>query len=100
MNFRNRFENLGVPEGLREEDFLLTPEQVEILEEQIRKNKERVDEVVMILDRLVNIEGYPSHDMRIQKIREQMNLLMEENNTFRQNLWSYWLSSETLGIKY
>jgi len=100
MNFRNRFENLGAPEGLREEDFLLTPEQVEILEEQIRKNKERVDEVVTILDRLVNIEGYPSHDMRIQKIREQMNLLMEENNTFRQNLWSYWLSSETLGIKY
>ena len=88
---RARFLNLGRPQGLREEDFLLTPEQVEILEEQIRKNTDRIGEFVAALDRLVNLEGFSANHPRVERIRARMELLMDENNTFRQNLWRYWL---------
>lgn len=91
---RLRFFNLGKPDGLREEDFILTPEQAEILEEQIRKNKERIEDYVALLDRLVNVEGYPPNHAKVKFVREKMDLLMEENNTFRQNFWRYWLMTE------
>lgn len=97
---RARFLNLGCPEGLREEDFLLTPEQVEILEEQIRKNTERIGEYVAALDRFVNVEGFPANHPRVERIRARMELLMAENNTFRQNLWHYWLLTETEEFAY
>ena len=97
---RLRFYNLGRPEGLREEDFLLTPEQVEILEEQIRKNKDRIDHYVALIDRLVNIESYPKDHPKAQYIRQRMQILMSENNTFRQNLWRHWLLAETPAFNY
>jgi len=100
MRFKNRLHNLGKPEGLREEELNLTPEQVEILEEQIRKNKGRIDELVHLVDRLVNIERYGSRHPKVMTIRSHMSLLMSENNTFRQNLWSSWLRSDSAARYY
>ena len=100
MNWHNRLKHLGRPDGIWEENSLLTPEQVKILEDQIRKNKERIDQQVALLDRLVNIEHYRKNHPKVMVIRSHMQLLMEENNTFRKTLWSHWLYSNSVQVSY
>jgi len=79
---------------------LLTSDELEILEDQIQKNKERVSEYVNSIDRLVNIEHFPSGHGRVRDLRERMLLLMEENNTFRRTLWHHWLLAESPNLTY
>ena len=94
-----RPRNLGKP-ALPYREALLEPDSLDILQEQIQKNKERVGEYVAAIDRLVNIEHFPSTHERVQGLRDQMLLLMEENNTFRKTLWHHWLLSESPNLSY
>ena len=101
MNINSsRYSHLGRPEGVGEDASLLTNEQVEILEDQIQKNKLRIGEQVSFIDRLVNIEGYSKNHPKVEVIRVYMQILMDENNTFRQNLWCHWLTLETTSFYY
>jgi hypothetical protein len=95
---RPRFLGKLILDGKQEA--LLTPEQADILQEQIQKNRERVDQYVALIDRLVNIEGFsPTHD-RVESLRQRLFLLMEENNTFRKTLWHHWLLLEAPNLAY
>lgn len=64
-----------------------TPTEVEIVQKQIRKNTEVIDSYIRRLDLFVNKEKYPQRELFIEKIRQRMFLLMEENDTFRRLLW-------------
>ncbi len=68
----------------------LTSEEVRILKRQIRSNARIVEDYVMRIDLLVNKEGYPRGAIFIQKIRRRLELLMEENDTFRKVLWKHY----------
>ena len=65
----------------------LTPAEESILRTQIRKNNRLIAEYVGRLDLLLNREGYPLTALFIHRIRRRLDLLMEENDTFRKVLW-------------
>lgn len=89
MVFHLGFE-LPPPPALDAESEELTPFETEIIQRQIRRNAAIIDDYVKRLDILVNQEKYPRREAFIQKIRERMFLLMEENDTFRRLLWRHW----------
>ena len=68
----------------------LTSEEIRILKRQIRDNARVVEVQIMRLDLLVNKERYPRGAIFIEKIRRRMELLMEENDTFRKVLWKHY----------
>ena len=68
----------------------LTSEELRILKRQIRSNARLVEEYVMWLDLLVNKERYPHGAIFLEKIRRRLELLMEENDTFRKVLWKHY----------
>ncbi len=65
----------------------LTPEESRILKAQIKNNGRVIQETIMRLDLLVNKEGYPADLVFVERIRQRLFLLMEENDTFRRVLW-------------
>ena len=67
----------------------LTRGEIRILKDQIRKNSVLIDQYISRLDLLVNKERYPPRAVFIEKIRLRLNVLMEENNTFREVLWRH-----------
>jgi len=67
----------------------LTPYELEIIRRQIRKNAEVIDSYIKRLDLFVNQERYPKQETFLEKIRDRMFLLMEENDTFRRLLWHH-----------
>ncbi len=67
----------------------LTSEEIRILKRQIRQNSSLINQYVSRLDLLVNKERYPGHAVFIHKIRRRLELLMEENDTFRKVLWNH-----------
>ena len=74
----------------------LTTEEIRILKQQIRKNADFIDQYVSRLDLLVNKERYPHRAVFIEKIRRRLELLMEENDTFRKVLWKHYQGREVL----
>ena len=72
----------------------LTAHEIRILKEQIRKNSRIVDEYVSRLDLFVNQERYPYRAIFVERIRRRLELLMDENNTFRQVLWRHFQKNE------
>lgn len=73
-----------------------TPEEIRILKRQIRQNASLVNHFVARLDLLVNKERYPKNAVFIQKIRRRLELLMEENDTFRRVLWNHYQSKHVV----
>lgn len=73
----------------------LTPEEIKILRRQITRNSMFINEHVSRLDLLVNKERYPRRAIFIEKIRRRLELLMEENDTFRKTLWKHYLHGES-----
>ena len=67
----------------------LTPFEVQIIKEQIRKNSTVIDSYLKRIDLFVNREKYPHQEPFIEKLRQRMFLLMEENDTFRSLLWRH-----------
>ncbi len=74
----------------------LTTEEIRILKKQIRGNAALIDEFVGRLELLVNKERYPKDAIFIEKIRRRLELLMEENDTFRRVLWRHF-QNESIG---
>ena len=68
----------------------LTSEEIRILKRQIRQNSSLINQYVSRLDLLVNKERYPRGAIFIEKIRRRLELLMEENDTFRKVLWKHY----------
>ena len=68
----------------------LTSEEVRILKKQIRSNSEAINVLVDRLDLLVNKEKYPHREDFINKIRDKLEILMEENDTFRKVLQKHY----------
>ena len=91
MIFHLSFE-LPKPESVELDAYApdLTSEEIRILKRQIRDNARVVEEQVMRLDLLVNKERYPRGAVFIEKIRRRLELLMEENDTFRKVLWKHY----------
>jgi len=79
----------AAPPALDPETNRLTPAEAQIIKKQIRKNAEIIHTYIQRLDLFVNQEKYPRQESFIQKIRERMFLLMEENDTFRHLLWRH-----------
>lgn len=90
MIFHLGFELPQQAGALDHESADLTAEEIKILKQQIRKNSEVMDAYVERLDLFVNKERYPSRAVFIEKIRRRLNLLMEENDTFRGVLWKHY----------
>ena len=86
MAFHLGFE-LPAPEVLDSESDELTPHELKIIKKQIRKNSRVIESYVERIDLFVNAEKYPKDENFVQKLRERMFLLMEENDTFRELLW-------------
>ena len=78
-----------VSTALDHESAALTPMEFSILREQIRKNSDKINEYIERLDLFVNKEKYPQEADFIVKIRRRLELLMEENDTFRQVIWKH-----------
>ena len=76
-----------VSRQLNHESQDLTSEERRILKAQISKNSRVIADYIERLDLLVNKERYPRNAAFIQKIRVRLDLLMEENDTFRGVLW-------------
>lgn len=67
----------------------LTGEEIRILKRQIWRNAVLIREYVSRLDLLVNKERYPGKEAFIERIRQQLFLSMDENDTFRKVLWQH-----------
>lgn len=67
----------------------LTDHELSIIKSQIRKNSRLIDSYLARLDLFVNKERYPCRAAFVSKIRRQLELLMEENDTFRKVLWNH-----------
>ena len=77
------------PKHLAEEAVQYTPEEVRIVKDQIRKNMTMINQYISRIDLFVNQEKYPHQEAFIEKIRNRLFLLMEENDTFRKVLWRH-----------
>ncbi len=74
----------------------LTTAEFKILKDQIRRNTALIDTCVDRLDLFVNKERYPKGEPFLEKMRRRLNLLMEENDTFRKVLWEHYQREEIL----
>ncbi len=80
----NRFYEKVFTNGL-----LLTREEEKIIFTQIRKNTLVIDDYITRLDLIVNKEGHHKHEQFVDRIRERLGVLMEENDTFREVYWRH-----------
>lgn len=76
-----------VSDALDHESPELTPAEEQIVRTQIRKNNRIISEYIGRLDLLLNQEGYPLTAVFIHRMRRKLDLLIEENDTFRKVLW-------------
>ncbi len=74
----------------------LTEEEVRIIKKQIRSNRALIDGHVDRLELFVSKEKYPQRAVFIEQIRRRLELLMEENDTFRGVLWKHVQTEEML----
>lgn len=97
MIFHFGFElPVKVSTELNHESQDLTAEENRILRKQIRQNSVLIDQYVDRLELFVNKEKYPPKAVFIQKIRRRLELLMEENDTFRSVLWRHYQKQELM----
>ncbi|MFZ5801865.1 MAG: hypothetical protein ACOY3K_01965 [Candidatus Omnitrophota bacterium] len=85
------------PVVLDEKSPELTPGETAILKDQILKNTRVIGEMLTKLDLFVNKERYPQDANCIRKIRRRLNILIEENDTFRAVLWRQWQLEDAMG---
>lgn len=85
-----------VPTTLNHEVPGLTLEELRIVKNQIRRNTVMIDDYVSRLELFVNKERYPKNAVFVEKIRRRLELLMEENDTFRKVLWNHYQKEEML----
>lgn len=74
----------------------LTEEEVRIIKKQIRSNSVLINDHVDRLELFVRKEKYPQRAVFIEQIRRRLDLLMEENDTFREVLWKHFQTEELM----
>lgn len=79
---------------LDEQTQALTSEEARIIKLQIRGNSLVIQADVQRLELYLNKEKYPKDASFIEKIRHNLKLSMEENDTFRKVLWRHYQSLE------
>ncbi len=67
----------------------LTEEEQRIITTQIRKNSSVIQGLIRKIDLFTNFEKIPDHEKFILEIRSKLELLMQENDTFRKVLWRH-----------
>ena len=72
-----------------------TPEETRIIKHQIRKNMAVIDDYIRRIDLFVNHEHHASRTGLIERLRERLWVLMDENDTFREALWKQY---QNLGV--
>lgn len=77
----------------------LTKEEIRILKNQIRSNAVLINQYVERLELFVHKERYPQQAVFLEKIRRRLELLMEENDTFRTVLWKHVQKQELNGAR-
>jgi len=91
MTLHLSYERIRKPQlSFNPESKLLNLTEFEIIKAQIRRNAAVIDGYVEKIHLFVNQEKYPHRESFIEKIREKMFLLMEENDTFRRVLWDHY----------
>lgn len=74
----------------------LTQEEMRIIKKQIRQNADMANRYVAKLELFVNHEGHSPEAPFVEKIRKRLELLMEENDTFRKVLWAQYQKEEMM----
>lgn len=74
----------------------LTEEEFRIITSQIRKNSSVIHELIRKIDLFMNMEKIPNQENFILEIRSRLELLMRENDTFREVLWKHFQAQEGL----
>lgn len=85
------------PQHLDHEAVELTHKEKDIIRKQIKQNSRLVEAYLERLDLLVNKEKYPQEATFIKKMRRRLDLLIEENDTFRKVLWKHFQSESLHG---
>ncbi len=67
----------------------LTEEERRIITTQIRRNSTVIQGLIRKIDLFMNLEKIPDQEKFILEIRTKLELLMQENDTFRQVLWRH-----------
>lgn len=83
-----------VKKELRENIPGLTEEELRIITSQIRKNSSVISGLIKKIDLFTNYEHAEEREKLIAEIRAKLELLMQENDTFRKVLWRH-LQAET-----
>ncbi|MBI4549744.1 MAG: hypothetical protein HY714_02335 [Candidatus Omnitrophica bacterium] len=96
MIFHLSFEIPKKPELSFDETVpVLNAAELDIIKKQIRDNSRVIDEYVDKIHLFVNQEKYPRSEPFVERLRERMFLLMEENDTFRSVLWNHYQLEQT-----
>jgi len=74
---------------------VFTSEEARIIKSQIRKNMAVIDDYIRRIDLFVNHEHHASRTGLIERLRERLWVLMDENDTFREALWKQY---QNLGV--
>lgn len=67
----------------------LTSNQEKIIREQIQKNSKVIDWIIFKIDLLMNKEGHGKDSKVVLALQEKLDILMEENDTFRKVFWKH-----------
>lgn len=67
----------------------LTEEEQRIIRTQIRRNSSIIQGLIRKIDLFANFEKIPEREKFLLEIRSKLELLMQENDTFRKVLWKH-----------
>ncbi len=67
----------------------LTEEEERIIKTQVRRNSSVIQGLIRKIDLFANHEKVPEREKFILEIRSKLELLMQENDTFRKVLWKH-----------
>ena len=67
----------------------LTEEEERIIKTQVRRNSSVIQGLIRKLDLFANFEKVPEQEKFILEIRSKLEILMQENDTFRKVLWKH-----------
>ncbi len=67
----------------------LTEEEERIIKTQVRRNSSVIQGLIRKIDLFANHEKVPEREKFVLEIRSKLELLMQENDTFRGVLWKH-----------
>ncbi|MFC1808715.1 hypothetical protein ACFL3D_01150 [Candidatus Omnitrophota bacterium] len=68
---------------------LLEPHEEKIIKEQIQKNSSFITHIIAKIDLLMNKEGHKHDSNVVIELKEKLDVLIAENDTFRRVFWKH-----------